>query len=206
MSEDLIRYDVLTSEALRGIVRAVLQRVQKRGLPGDHHFFVNFFTGAPGVILSKRLKEQYPEDMTIVLQHKFWDLFVYEDRFEVKLTFNNMPERLVVPYAAIKNFVDPSVPYGLSPNQFVPSADREGAMPQQMFEADEATALLPAASAEFEALSATGGGVTASVKDADSADDVDETAENTDKNETEQDETAEAKTAKVVELDLFRKK
>lgn len=199
MSEDLIRYDVLTSEALRGIVRAVLQRVQKRGLPGEHHFFINFFTGAPGVILSKRLKEQYPEDMTIVLQYKFWDLFVYDDRFEVKLSFNNVPERLVVPFAAIKNFVDPSVPYGLNPNQFAPSAEAGEAV-SQMIEADEAAALLPAASTDYEAFSAARGLAVSSRTDANDADDATESAE------IEQDEVAEAKTAKVVELDLFRKK
>ena len=130
MSEDKIRYDILASEALRGIIRTVLQRVQKRGLPGDHHFYINFDTTAPGVILSKRLKDKYPLDMTIVLQHKFWDLMVFEDRFEVKLSFNNVPERLVIPFAAIKSFVDPSVQFGFNPNLFAPaSADSEPAMP-----------------------------------------------------------------------------
>jgi hypothetical protein len=121
MSEDKIQYDILASEALRGIIRTVLQRVQKRGLPGDHHFFINFDTCAAGVILSKRLKDKYPEDMTIVLQHKFWDLVVFEDRFEVKLTFNNVPERLVIPYASIKSFIDPSVQFGFNPNLFAPA-------------------------------------------------------------------------------------
>ena len=126
MSEDKIRYDILASEALRGIIRTVLQRVQKRGLPGEHHFYVNFDTTAPGVILSKRLKDKYPLDMTIVLQHKFWDLMVFDDRFEVKLSFNNVPERLVIPFAAIKSFVDPSVQFGFNPNLFAPaSADGE---------------------------------------------------------------------------------
>ncbi len=126
MSEDKIRYDILASEALRGIIRTVLQRAQKRGLPGDHHFYITFDTCAPGTILSKRLKEQYPEEMTIVLQHQFWDLMVYEDRFEVKLSFNNVPERLVVPFAAIKSFVDPSVQFGFNPNAFAPM-DRQRA-------------------------------------------------------------------------------
>jgi hypothetical protein len=122
MSEDKIRYDILASEALRGIIRTVLQRVQKRGLPGDHHFYINFDTMAPGVILSKRLKDRYSPDMTIVLQHKFWDLMVFDDRFEVKLSFNNVPERLVIPFASIKSFVDPSVQFGFNPNLFAPSA------------------------------------------------------------------------------------
>jgi hypothetical protein len=125
MSEGKIRYDILASEALRGIIRTVLQRVQKRGLPGDHHFFINFDTCAAGVILSKRLKDRYPVDMTIVLQHKFWDLMVFDDRFEVKLTFANVPERLVIPFAAIKSFVDPSVQFGFNPNLFAPAGSEE---------------------------------------------------------------------------------
>ena len=84
MPEDLIRYEPLVLDALRGVVRSVLQRVLKRGIPGDHHFFITFDTRAPGVGLSKRLKEQYPQEMTIVLQHQFWDLVVTDDRFEVR--------------------------------------------------------------------------------------------------------------------------
>ena len=126
MSEDKIRYDILASEALRGIIRTVLQRVQKRGLPGEHHFFINFDTCAPGVIMSKRLKEKYPVDMIIVLQHKFWDLMVFDDRFEVKLAFNNVPERLVIPFAAIKSFADPSVQFGFNPNLFAPTGAEDG--------------------------------------------------------------------------------
>ncbi len=108
-----IDYETLQSEAMRGVVRAVLMRTAKSGLPGDHHFYISFDTCAPGVSLSKRLKEKYPNEMTIVLQHRFWDLAVSEDRFEVKLTFDGIPERLVVPFAALKVFFDPSVRYGL---------------------------------------------------------------------------------------------
>ncbi|MBS0251815.1 MAG: hypothetical protein JSR78_12220 [Proteobacteria bacterium] len=108
-----IDYGKLQQEAMRGVVRAVLQRVVKTGLPGEHHFYISFLTQAPGVILSKRLKEKYPTEMTIVLQHRFWDLIVSDERFEVKLTFDGIPERLVVPFAAIKVFIDPSVRYGL---------------------------------------------------------------------------------------------
>lgn len=121
MSEENIRYDLLVRDALRGIIRTVLQRVQKKGLPGEHHFYITFDTTASGAIISKRLKEQYPEEMTIVIQHQFWDLLVYEDRFEVKLSFNNVPERLIIPYAAIKSFADPSVPFAFSPNIFLPA-------------------------------------------------------------------------------------
>jgi len=108
-----IDYAKLQQEAMRGVVRAVLQQVVKTGLPDEHHFYISFLTQAQGVILSKRLKEKYPSEMTIVLQHRFWDLIVSEDRFEVKLTFDGIPERLVVPFAAIKVFIDPSVRYGL---------------------------------------------------------------------------------------------
>ena len=113
-SELEIDYEALAQDAMRGVVRAVLTRVQKSdGLPGDHHFYIAFDTRHPGVVLSKRLKTKYADEMTIVLQHRFWDLIVTDARFEVKLTFDGVPERLVVPFAAVKVFFDPSVPYGL---------------------------------------------------------------------------------------------
>lgn len=114
-AEHTIDYEALTQDAMRGVVRAVLVRAAKSGLPGDHHFYISFDTQAPGVILSKRLKDspKYQHEMTIVLQHRFWDLAVGDERFEVKLTFDGIPERLVVPFAAIKVFFDPSVRYGL---------------------------------------------------------------------------------------------
>ena len=111
--ESTIDYEGLAQEAMRGVVRKVLARTAKFGLIGDHHFYISFDTEAPGVTLSKRLREKYPREMTIVLQHRFWDLAVSEDRFEVKLTFDGIPERLVVPFSAIKVFFDPSVRFGL---------------------------------------------------------------------------------------------
>lgn len=120
-----IDYQALAQDAMRGIVRTVLTRVSKAGLPGEHHFYIAFKTDAPGVVLSKRLREKYPEEMTVVLQHRFWDLAVAEDHFEVKLTFDSIPERLVVPFAAIKVFFDPSVPYGLQFEEM--EAESEGA-------------------------------------------------------------------------------
>jgi hypothetical protein len=108
-----IDYGTLAQEAMRGVVRAVLSRIQKSGLPGNHQFYIAFDTCHPGVVLSKRLKSKYAEEMTIVLQHVFWELIVSDVRFEVKLRFDGIPERLVVPFAAIKVFFDPSVPYGL---------------------------------------------------------------------------------------------
>lgn len=120
----MIDYEALQQDALRGIVRAALHLIAKSGLPGEHHFYISFLTQAPGVVLSKRLKEKYPHEMTIVLQHRFWDLIVSEDRFEVKLTFDGVPERLVIPYASIKVFIDPSVHFGL---QFEDPADKQAA-------------------------------------------------------------------------------
>lgn len=114
MPANTIDYDALELEAHRGVIRSVLIEVARTGvLPGEHHFFISFDTHAPGVVLSKRLKEKYPADMTIVLQHRFWDLAVHEDRFEVKLTFDGIPERVVVPFKSIRVFLDPSVRYGL---------------------------------------------------------------------------------------------
>src|SRR5690242_1214200 len=114
MSVDHIRYDLLTQQALRAVVRRVLADVAKVGsLPGEHHFYVTFDTRAPGVRLSARMREQYPEEMTIVLQHQFWDLNVSDTQFEVALSFNGVSEKLVVPLEAIKGFFDPSVQFGL---------------------------------------------------------------------------------------------
>jgi hypothetical protein len=113
MADDELRYDLLTQTALRGVVRDVLTQVQRDGLPGEHHLYIAFDTVADGVSISKRLKEQYPEEMTIVLQYQFWDLAVTDERFEVKLSFSNVPERLVVPFAAVKAFYDPSAQFGL---------------------------------------------------------------------------------------------
>ena len=133
MATDHIRYDVLARDALRGVLRRVLSDAAEHGLPGEHHFYITFLSKADGVKLSPRLLTQYSEEMTIILQHQFWDLVVTEDRFEVGLSFGGIPERLVVPFSAIKSFLDPSVQFGL---QFEPS---EAA-------AEPATAKLPAAS------------------------------------------------------------
>jgi hypothetical protein len=113
MPVDLIRYDLLAQDALRGVVKKVLTDIAARGLPGEHHFFISFHTRADGVKISDRLREKYPEELTIVLQHQFWDLMVGEESFEVGVSFNGIPERLTVPFAAIKGFFDPSVQFGL---------------------------------------------------------------------------------------------
>lgn len=116
MAEDHIRYDILVQEALRGVVRKVLSEVVRTGLPGEHHFFISFYTRAPGVRISQRLLEQYDTEMTIVLQNQYWDLKVTETGFEVGLSFDGKQETLVVPFSAMKGFFDPSVQFGLQLN------------------------------------------------------------------------------------------
>ncbi|MDB5568860.1 MAG: stringent starvation family protein [Hyphomicrobiales bacterium] len=113
MQQPAIRYDLLVQDALRAMVRDLLIKVAREGLPGEHHFFVTFKTHAPGVQLSPRMRAQYPDEITIVLQHQFWDLIVNERQFEVGLSFSNIPERLVVPFSALTGFHDPSVPFML---------------------------------------------------------------------------------------------
>jgi uncharacterized protein len=113
MAVDHIRYDILAQEALRGVVQTVLKDSAKNGLPGDHHFYITFETRADGVRVPQRLLAQFPEVMTIVLQHQFWDLVVSDTGFEVGMSFGGIPERLAVTFASIKEFVDPSVPFGL---------------------------------------------------------------------------------------------
>lgn len=125
MSVDHIRYDLLAQEALRSVVRRVLSDVARNGLPGDHHFYISFDTRAPGVRLSKLMREKYPEEMTIILQHQFWDLIVSDTAFEVGLSFGGVPERLVVPFSALKGFFDPSVKFGLQFELAVPEEDTE---------------------------------------------------------------------------------
>ena len=113
MTREVLRYDKLVEDALRGVVRQSLRQVAKSGFPDDHHFYLTFRTTAPGVVLPEVLRAQYPEEMTIVLQHQFWGLEVGEEAFEVTLSFNKAQERLRVPFAAMTGFVDPSVRFGL---------------------------------------------------------------------------------------------
>ena len=114
MAKDLIRYDLLVQDALKGVVRKVLvDAARDARLPGDHHFYISFRTDYPGVRVSQRLRDKYPHDMTIVLQHQFWDLAITEHAFEVGLSFSGIPERLLVPFDALTGFFDPSVQFGL---------------------------------------------------------------------------------------------
>ncbi len=114
MAQDHIRYDILAQDALRGVIRKVLSEVAATGsLPGEHHFFITFMTNAPGVRISAHLRSKYQEQMTIVIQHQFWDLKVTETHFEIGLSFSDTPEKLVVPFAAVRGFYDPSVNFEL---------------------------------------------------------------------------------------------
>ena len=119
MSDDtpdsLIPYDEIVQEALRAVVGRVLGAVERSGsvLPGNHHFYITFKTGAPGVQIPQHLRERFPDEMTIVLQNKFWDLAVSDRGFQVGLSFNQIPAKLIIPFAAITAFVDPAVDFGL---------------------------------------------------------------------------------------------
>lgn len=113
MPTDLIRYDLLVQDALKGVVRRVLANAIRDGIPGEHHFYLSFRTREKGVRISQALRDKYPDEMTIVLQHQFWDLSVNDYAIEVGLSFSNVPEKLVIPFDAVSGFFDPSVQFGL---------------------------------------------------------------------------------------------
>ncbi len=187
MSEDLIRYDILTQDALRGVVRKVLAEVAKTGLPGDHHFYVSFQTTAPGVRISSRLLKDYPEEMTIVVQHQFWDLKVNEHSFEIGLSFGNTPEKLLVPFNALRGFVDPSVQFGLQ-FETVATSPPSAVETEETEAQDAPVALAPAAAGNEQTEAA-------------------ETAEPASTSgETGDGEEEAPQQAEVVSLDAFRKK
>ena len=162
MATDHIRYDILAQAALRGVVRTVLADAAKKGLPGEHHFKITFNTTAPGVRLSERMRARYPEQMTIVLQHQFWDLTVTEQAFEVGLSFGGMPERVGVPFEAVTAFFDPAVQFGFQFETIEAAAGEAGPKaaekPPAAAPVTEAKQSLPApASAEPPAPPADGG-------------------------------------------------
>ena len=131
--QDHIRYDILAQEALRGVIRKVLTEVAATGsLPGEHHFFITFLTNAPGVRISAYLREKYTEQMTIVIQHQFWDLKVTDSFFEIGLSFSDKPEKLHIPFAAIRGFYDPSVNFELEFDTMM--ADNEDVVPGEVAE------------------------------------------------------------------------
>ena len=145
MTTDLLHYPTLIDQAMRGVVRDVLRRVQATGLPGEHHFYISFATTHPGVRMSEQLRSRYPKEITIVLQHQFWDFKVEEQQFQVTLSFGSVPEKLVVPFAALTAFADPSIKFGL---QFQQSELAEVAM--------VSTEILPPAASDGSAQDGSG--------------------------------------------------
>ncbi len=178
MDDDILRYDVMVETALRGVIRQALSQAAEHGLPDDHHFYVTFRTNFPGVELPDHLRAQFPDEMTIVLQHQFWNLMVGDEAFEVNLSFNRIPERVLVPFGAITAFADPEVKFGLK-FQF----DAEG----EPLDEDETPLGQSAANTQFAAEELP-------VADAVAADAA--PGEDTDADST----------ASVVQLDAFRKK
>jgi uncharacterized protein len=132
--DSLIPYDDVVQEALRAVVGRVLGDVAAHGLPGDHHFYITFKTQAPGVTIPTHLHERFPDEMTIVLQHKYWDLKVEAEHFEVGLSFSQIPSHLFIPYSAITAFVDPCVDFAL---QFHVDAGEVGPEPHEAAGNDE---------------------------------------------------------------------
>ena len=136
--DSLIPYDEIVQEALRAVVGRVLGEVEATGtLPGEHHFYITFKTGAVGVDIPKHLTERFPDEMTIVIQNRFWDLKVKKDGFEVGLSFNQAPAKLIIPFAAITGFVDPAVNFAL---QFQAQAEEAGPQEHEQAENDHPAA------------------------------------------------------------------
>lgn len=196
MVHDQIRYDILVQDALRGVIRKVLSEVAKAGLPGEHHFFITFLTNASGVKVSPRLKERYPEQMTIVLQHQFWDLNVSENGFEVSLSFGDVPERLIVPFSAVQVFYDPTAAFEAAfdlPSD-LPISDNDSAHNSDAHQMEPAElAVLPHKKER-----------KSSSKKASSSEKKEDKKE--DKKASEGDVNEETPSANVVSLDAFRKK
>jgi hypothetical protein len=149
MTKDGLRYDKMVERALRGVVREAIAFAVAGGLPGAHHFYITFKTAAPGVDIGEQLRAKYTDEMTIVIEHQFWELTVTPDAFAVTLSFNNRPERLTIPFAAITAFADPSVKFGLqfqetSPGEASPQAGPQaGEPPLRLADADAADAPAP---------------------------------------------------------------
>ncbi|MSO65294.1 MAG: hypothetical protein EXQ85_05770 [Alphaproteobacteria bacterium] len=110
---DQFNYHQLVDAALRSVVREALRQVQREGLRGNHHMYISFRTQHPGIVVAEYLRNKYPKEMTVVIQHRFWELDVRDDSFDLTLSFHKVPERLTVPFAAMTGFADPSVQFGL---------------------------------------------------------------------------------------------
>lgn len=192
MVQDLIRYDILAQEALRGVIRKVLAEVAATGLPGNHHFFITFLTGAPGVRISSRLKEKYPEQMTVVLQHQYWDMVVTDQQFEIGLSFGDVPEKLTIPFSAIRGFYDPSVNFELEFDVSVvqPTSDND--------EGDNLSSIEPISSDDTSEKTKSKSKSRKPAADKGDAATTDQSASD--------DDTEAKPSADVVSLDSFRKK
>jgi hypothetical protein len=194
--KDLIRYDLLVQDALKGVVRKVLIDA-KDGLPGEHHFYISFQTDFPGVRLSNRLREKYPQEMTIVLQHQYWDLNVTEHTFEVGLSFSGIPERLLIPFDALTGFFDPSVQFGLKFDSQGDEAEDE--VPESAPAPQPARGTSEPVELKQPRKSLTAGEKPALAAKAEQVDALKEQV-------TESDGAAASGSAEVVSLDAFRKK
>jgi len=150
MAKDYIGYQALLDAALRGVVRDALRRIEKQGLIGSHHFYLTFKTNFEGVDIPSFLAEQYPDEMTIILQHQFWGLKVREDEFEVALTFRKLPATLVIPFTALTKFFDPGVPFGLEFKTQEEPAPK--AAPKPVTSTAEATPLLQKSESDAETM------------------------------------------------------
>ena len=157
MAKDLIGYDVLVENGLRSVIREALRRVAADGWPGTHHAYITFRTDAPGVDVPDSLRTRYPDELTIVLQHQFWDLEVEDDRFAVTLSFSKVGHRLVVPFSALTGYADPSVKFGL---QFgaSPGGDEKAASPKADGAGSRAKEDEPAPEADEDAAAPEAGG------------------------------------------------
>lgn len=209
MAKDILRYDLMVQEALKGVVRKILTEAGRDGLPGDHHFYVTFRTGAPGVRLSQRLRDKHPEEMTIVLQHQFWDLNVSEHAFEVGLSFSGVPERLLVPFDALTTFFDPSVQFGLKfetqeAPQETPATEAAPTGAKALRGAGSEPNLAPAAPISLPTKATPAGlpAIKGKPSDAGAAAKAGKAAPKPDESEAAGDEAG----AQVVSLDAFRKK
>ncbi len=180
MSTDLIRYDLLVQDALRAVVRRVLADSARTGLPGDHHFNIAFKTQAQGVVVPPAIRARFPDEMSIILQHEFWDLVVTQEAFEVSLNFSRRPERLTIPFDAITGFSDPSVPFGFK-------------LEPRIAEEDSATDIAPAPM------------VSAELKRVPAKQDPPEKAAPVSAKPAPTDKGEETAAAKVVSIDAFRK-
>ena len=184
MADSHIDYDAKVQDALRNVVKTVLKETAEDGLQGDHHFYVAFKTQAEGVNIPPQLVSRFPDEMTIVLQHKFWGLAVHEDRFEIGLSFNQKPEHLEIPFDAIVGFVDPSVQFALQFHDDQDSAEQTSLTPSIPDAQDDSVG----------------------VQDEDALFLDDDTTAEQAVDEPEQDTTDKENTNNVVTLDAFRKK